>query len=115
MSGLNAHIPLLPLALGIRGLEASPGVHAEVAPVTPAALRLPQDEEPFNPDYVEVDRILDESHSIDKDNGEVGWCFGREGFGVESSRRALPCHSILGIGGKMGLVVAVKQMCLPVL
>lgn len=31
-----------------------------------------QDEEPFNPDYVEVDRILDESHSVDKDNGEVG-------------------------------------------
>ncbi|KAM9329392.1 chromodomain-helicase-DNA-binding protein 8 [Gastrophryne carolinensis] len=41
---------------------------------------LPEDEEPFNPDYVEVDRILDESHSIDKDNGEpvvyylVKWC-----------------------------------------
>uniref|UniRef100_A0A670ZHB9 Uncharacterized protein n=1 Tax=Pseudonaja textilis TaxID=8673 RepID=A0A670ZHB9_PSETE len=39
-----------------------------------------EDEEPFNPDYVEVDRILDESHSIDKDNGEpviyylVKWC-----------------------------------------
>ncbi|XP_030921659.1 chromodomain-helicase-DNA-binding protein 8-like [Geospiza fortis] len=38
------------------------------------------DEEPFNPDYVEVDRILDESHSVDKDNGEpvvyylVKWC-----------------------------------------
>uniref|UniRef100_A0A673J4Q7 Chromodomain-helicase-DNA-binding protein 8 n=1 Tax=Sinocyclocheilus rhinocerous TaxID=307959 RepID=A0A673J4Q7_9TELE len=37
-------------------------------------------EEPFNPDYVEVDRILDESHSVDKDNGEpvvyylVKWC-----------------------------------------
>uniref|UniRef100_A0A8C9RMR2 Chromodomain helicase DNA binding protein 8 n=1 Tax=Scleropages formosus TaxID=113540 RepID=A0A8C9RMR2_SCLFO len=36
--------------------------------------------EPFNPDYVEVDRILDESHSVDKDNGEplvyylVKWC-----------------------------------------
>lgn len=30
-----------------------------------------QDEEPFNPDYVEVDRILDVSHSVDKDNGEV--------------------------------------------
>uniref|UniRef100_A0A8C1AJ22 Chromodomain helicase DNA binding protein 8 n=1 Tax=Cyprinus carpio carpio TaxID=630221 RepID=A0A8C1AJ22_CYPCA len=29
-----------------------------------------QEEEPFNPDYVEVDRILDESHSVDKDNGE---------------------------------------------
>ncbi|XP_053324460.1 chromodomain-helicase-DNA-binding protein 8 isoform X2 [Spea bombifrons] len=41
---------------------------------------LPEDEEPFNPDYVEVDRILDESHSIDKDNGEpvvyylAKWC-----------------------------------------
>lgn len=31
-----------------------------------------QDEEPFNPDYVEVDRVLDVSHSVDKDNGEVG-------------------------------------------
>lgn len=31
-----------------------------------------QDEESFNPDYVEVDRILDVSHSLDKDNGEVG-------------------------------------------
>uniref|UniRef100_A0A8C1Q3A0 Chromodomain helicase DNA binding protein 8 n=1 Tax=Cyprinus carpio TaxID=7962 RepID=A0A8C1Q3A0_CYPCA len=29
-----------------------------------------EEEEPFNPDYVEVDRILDESHSVDKDNGE---------------------------------------------
>ncbi|XP_066536668.1 chromodomain-helicase-DNA-binding protein 8 [Hoplias malabaricus] len=39
-----------------------------------------EDEEPFNPDYVEVDRILDESNSVDKDNGEpvvyylVKWC-----------------------------------------
>ncbi|XP_069094372.1 chromodomain-helicase-DNA-binding protein 8 isoform X2 [Pleurodeles waltl] len=39
-----------------------------------------EDEEPFNPDYVEVDRILEESHTIDKDNGEaviyylVKWC-----------------------------------------
>uniref|UniRef100_A0A4W4GPM8 DNA helicase n=1 Tax=Electrophorus electricus TaxID=8005 RepID=A0A4W4GPM8_ELEEL len=38
------------------------------------------DEEPFNPDYVEVDRILDESNSVDKENGEpliyylVKWC-----------------------------------------
>lgn len=31
-----------------------------------------QEEEPFNPDYLEVDRILDVSHSVDKDNGEVG-------------------------------------------
>ena len=30
-----------------------------------------QEEEPFNPDYIEVDRILDVSHSVDKDNGEV--------------------------------------------
>ncbi|XP_068456612.1 chromodomain-helicase-DNA-binding protein 8 isoform X2 [Clinocottus analis] len=29
-----------------------------------------EDEEAFNPDYVEVDRILDVSHSVDKDNGE---------------------------------------------
>nr|XP_015812879.2 chromodomain-helicase-DNA-binding protein 8 isoform X1 [Nothobranchius furzeri] len=39
-----------------------------------------EDEEPFNPDYMEVDRILDVSHSVDKDNGEpviyylVKWC-----------------------------------------
>ncbi|KAG7271939.1 hypothetical protein CRUP_007710 [Coryphaenoides rupestris] len=39
-----------------------------------------EEEEAFNPDYVEVDRILDESHSVDKDNGEpliyylVKWC-----------------------------------------
>uniref|UniRef100_A0A671Y0R1 Chromodomain helicase DNA binding protein 8 n=1 Tax=Sparus aurata TaxID=8175 RepID=A0A671Y0R1_SPAAU len=39
-----------------------------------------EDEESFNPDYVEVDRILDVSHSVDKDNGEpviyylVKWC-----------------------------------------
>ncbi|XP_062920149.1 chromodomain-helicase-DNA-binding protein 7 isoform X4 [Mobula hypostoma] len=38
------------------------------------------EDEPFNPDYVEVDRILDVSHSIDKDSGEpvthylVKWC-----------------------------------------
>ncbi|XP_018115294.1 chromodomain-helicase-DNA-binding protein 8 isoform X1 [Xenopus laevis] len=41
---------------------------------------LQEDEESFNPDYVEVDRILDESHSTDKDNGEpvvyylIKWC-----------------------------------------
>ncbi|KAF7706065.1 chromodomain-helicase-DNA-binding protein 8 isoform X1 [Silurus meridionalis] len=39
-----------------------------------------EDEEPFNSDYVEADRILDESHSVDKENGEpvvyylVKWC-----------------------------------------
>ncbi|KAM6918844.1 chromodomain-helicase-DNA-binding protein 8 [Xenentodon cancila] len=39
-----------------------------------------EEEEPFNPDYVEVDRILDVSHSVDKDNGEpviyylIKWC-----------------------------------------
>ncbi|KAK2861058.1 hypothetical protein Q7C36_005224 [Tachysurus vachellii] len=39
-----------------------------------------EDEEPFNSDYIEVDRILDESHSVDKENGEpvvyylVKWC-----------------------------------------
>uniref|UniRef100_A0A8C7UF68 Chromodomain helicase DNA binding protein 8 n=1 Tax=Oncorhynchus mykiss TaxID=8022 RepID=A0A8C7UF68_ONCMY len=43
-------------------------------------LLLQEEEEPFNPDYVEVDRILDESNSVDKDNGEpvvyylVKWC-----------------------------------------
>ncbi|XP_048477169.1 chromodomain-helicase-DNA-binding protein 8-like [Rhincodon typus] len=39
-----------------------------------------EDEDLFNPDYVEVDRLLEESHSVDKDNGEpvvyylVKWC-----------------------------------------
>ncbi|XP_053293386.1 chromodomain-helicase-DNA-binding protein 8 isoform X2 [Pleuronectes platessa] len=39
-----------------------------------------EEEEPFNPDYMEADRILDVSHSVDKDNGEpviyylVKWC-----------------------------------------
>ncbi|XP_051865740.1 chromodomain-helicase-DNA-binding protein 8-like isoform X1 [Pristis pectinata] len=39
-----------------------------------------EDEDPFNPDYIEVDRLLEESHSVDKDNGEpvvyylVKWC-----------------------------------------
>ncbi|KAF4089766.1 hypothetical protein AMELA_G00070590 [Ameiurus melas] len=39
-----------------------------------------EDEEPFNSDYIEADRILDESHSVDKENGEpviyylVKWC-----------------------------------------
>ncbi|KAA8587477.1 hypothetical protein FQN60_016339 [Etheostoma spectabile] len=39
-----------------------------------------EDEEAFNPDYLEADRILDVSHSVDKDNGEpviyylVKWC-----------------------------------------
>ncbi|XP_069797186.1 chromodomain-helicase-DNA-binding protein 8 isoform X2 [Narcine bancroftii] len=39
-----------------------------------------EDEEPFNPDYVEVDRLLEESNSVDKENGEpvvyylVKWC-----------------------------------------
>ncbi|XP_072297120.1 chromodomain-helicase-DNA-binding protein 8 isoform X3 [Eucyclogobius newberryi] len=39
-----------------------------------------EEEEAFNPDYVEADRILDVSHSVDKDNGEpviyylVKWC-----------------------------------------
>lgn len=44
-----------------------------------------QDEEPFNPDYVEVDRILDVSHSVDKDNGEVG------GENLVKTCVALPC------------------------
>lgn len=35
------------------------------------SLLLYKDEEPFNSDYIEVDRILDESHSVDKENGEV--------------------------------------------
>lgn len=29
------------------------------------------DEEPFNPDYVEVDRVLDMSTGVDQNSGEV--------------------------------------------
>lgn len=29
------------------------------------------DEDPFNPDYVEVDRVLEVSYCEDKDTGEV--------------------------------------------
>ena len=29
------------------------------------------DEEPFNPDYVEVDRVLDKSTGVDQNSGEV--------------------------------------------
>lgn len=29
------------------------------------------DEEPFNPDYVEVDRVLDMSTGVDQNTGEV--------------------------------------------
>lgn len=29
------------------------------------------DEEPFNPDYVEVDRVLDMSTGLDQNSGEV--------------------------------------------
>lgn len=52
------------------------GSAGAVGPLSPGSLAsdrvvLLQDEEPFNPDYVEVDRILDVSHSVDKDNGEV--------------------------------------------
>eukprot|EP00062_Callorhinchus_milii_P025224 gi/632985974/ref/XP_007909983.1/ PREDICTED: chromodomain-helicase-DNA-binding protein 6-like isoform X3 [Callorhinchus milii] len=35
-------------------------------------LFLETDDEPFNPDYVEVDRILDVAHTIDTETGEVG-------------------------------------------
>lgn len=31
------------------------------------------EEEPFNPDYVEVDRVLEVSYCEDKDTGEVEW------------------------------------------
>uniref|UniRef100_A0A4W3HIK7 Chromodomain-helicase-DNA-binding protein 6-like n=1 Tax=Callorhinchus milii TaxID=7868 RepID=A0A4W3HIK7_CALMI len=43
-------------------------------------LFLETDDEPFNPDYVEVDRILDVAHTIDTETGEpvihylVKWC-----------------------------------------
>lgn len=36
-----------------------------------AALALQMEEEPFNPDYVEVDRVLEVSLCEDKDTGEV--------------------------------------------
>lgn len=41
-------------------------------------LRLPpnvsqMEEEPFNPDYVDVDRVLEVSYCEDKDSGEVKW------------------------------------------
>lgn len=36
--------------------------------------RVPQmEEEPFNPDYVDVDRVLEVSYCEDKDSGEVKW------------------------------------------
>lgn len=31
------------------------------------------EEEPFNPDYVDVDRVLEVSYCEDKDSGEVKW------------------------------------------
>lgn len=34
-------------------------------------LALQMEEEPFNPDYVEVDRVLEVSLCEDKDTGEV--------------------------------------------
>uniref|UniRef100_A0A672R4X5 Chromodomain-helicase-DNA-binding protein 8 n=1 Tax=Sinocyclocheilus grahami TaxID=75366 RepID=A0A672R4X5_SINGR len=55
-------------------------IFQEVRPYKFEISHMALDEEPFNPDYVEVDRILDESHSVDKDNGEpvvyylVKWC-----------------------------------------
>ena len=33
------------------------------------------EEEPFNPDYVEVDRVLEVSYCEDKDTGEVKYIF----------------------------------------
>ena len=43
-----------------------------MCPSPPCPSPLPQmDDEPFNPDYVEVDRVLDVSESPDE-NGEVG-------------------------------------------
>lgn len=63
-------------------------------PPSPPPLFYPKkDEEPFNPDYVEVDRILDESHSVDKDNGEVsvGWREG--GWGRSGVERGWGAHT----------------------
>lgn len=33
------------------------------------------EEDPFNPDYVEVDRVLEVSYCEDKDTGEVKYIF----------------------------------------
>lgn len=33
------------------------------------------EEDPFNPDYVEVDRVLEVSYCEDKDTGEVSFFF----------------------------------------
>ena len=37
------------------------------------------EEDPFNPDYVEVDRVLEVSYCEDKDTGEVRAVGGQEG------------------------------------
>ncbi|XP_069490011.1 chromodomain-helicase-DNA-binding protein 8 isoform X3 [Ambystoma mexicanum] len=68
----------------IEQLEKDKRIHQKLkrfkAKMAQMRLYFNEDEEPFNPDYVEVDRILEESHSIDKDNGEaviyylVKWC-----------------------------------------
>lgn len=47
------------------------------------------EEEPFNPDYVEVDRVLEVSYCEDKDTGEVKWIpFHSLIISLSSSRRA---------------------------
>ncbi|XP_006005388.1 chromodomain-helicase-DNA-binding protein 8 isoform X2 [Latimeria chalumnae] len=68
----------------IQQLERDKRIHQKIkrfkTKMAQMRLLFHEDEDPFNPDYVEVDRILDESHSIDKDNGEpviyylVKWC-----------------------------------------
>lgn len=37
------------------------------------------EEEPFNPDYVEVDRVLEVSLCEDKDTGEVNMSYSKSG------------------------------------
>lgn len=70
-----------------------------------------KDEEPFNSDYIEADRILDESHSVDKENGEVRnfWTQIKNTFVYEIMYtcivKLLFCCSVIAIGVLLGEVV----------
>lgn len=52
------------------------------------------DEDLFNPDYVEVDRILEVAHTKDPDTGEVSGYITRPTEGGKLSRRSGPSTSI---------------------
>lgn len=52
------------------------------------------DDEPFNPDYVEVDRVLDISESTDE-NGEVLWCSSVIFHGFESPPPFNRTHTLI--------------------